>query len=132
MYSENNRRNTSRRADNEFLRRMLGGDLSGHSCPVMNLKAQDRPQPRRDEPQPPCNQDGGNPTPHPHHSCTCSCPTEIPAPSIAMVYSPKQCWRDLLDPASGLSAGTIFTELILPLGAIPKKCEKEVNPRRPF
>ncbi len=131
MYSENNRRNTSRRADNEFLRRMLGGDMSGRTCPIMSTRSQERPQPRRDEPMPPCNQDGGRPTPAPH-SCTCSCPSEIPAPAIAMVYAPKQCWRNLLDPASGLAKGSIFSELILPLGAIPKNCEKEVNPRRPF
>ncbi len=130
MYSENNRRNTSRRADNEFLRRMLGGELTGDGFPVMSTRAQERPQPRRDEPMPPCNQDGGVSTTAPSHAC--NCPTEIPAPSIAMVYAPRQCWRNLLDPASGLAKGSIFSELILPLGAVPKKCEKEVNPRRPF
>jgi hypothetical protein len=35
-------------------------------------------------------------------------------PSLAMVYAPKQCWQNLLDPAVGLAHGSIFADLILP------------------
>lgn len=33
---------------------------------------------------------------------------------LAMVYSPCQKWRDLYDPETGFSRGTIFKELDLP------------------
>ncbi|MBE6589108.1 MAG: spore coat associated protein CotJA [Ruminococcaceae bacterium] len=59
-----------------------------------------------------------------------ACPTQLSAPSLAMVYSPRQCWRKLLEPHEGLKAGTIFTELILPLEAVSKNGSKEVNTRR--
>ena len=153
MYSENNRRSASRRADADFLRRMLGGELTGDGYPVMNLSnssqnAQNRSimgdnrqkatenrqaqqnlgdnrsaRPILDQNIPPCdgsaNGDRG-------------CPTHTHTPALAMVYSPKQCWRNLLDPASGLSEGTIFAELILPLEVPVKNGTKEVKTRRPF
>ena len=37
MYAENNRRSAARRADDEFLRRMAGGDLIGNGFPVISL-----------------------------------------------------------------------------------------------
>ena len=35
---------------------------------------------------------------------------------LAMVYAPCQMFRDLYDPATALSHGTLFSELNLPLG----------------
>lgn len=133
MYSENNRRSASQRANDELLRRMMGGQLTGDALPVMNAtpsKTPDRLPVRDERVRVSCNgtarengtQGAGN----------TACPTCIPAPSIAMVYAPKQYWRNLLDPASGLSQGSIFAELILPLEAVPQKGEKEVRARRPM
>jgi len=34
--------------------------------------------------------------------------------TIAMAYVPRQSWRDIYDPAKGLSRGTIFKELDKP------------------
>ncbi len=124
MYSENNRRSATRRADDEFLRRMTGGDLIGNGFPVMNMN--DIPKqsvtPKRDlPPRLSCN--GTNPTPY-------DCPKTLNAPSLAMVYSPRQCWRKILSPTEGLKSGTIFTELVLPLEVSLKNRSKEVNPRR--
>ena len=131
MYSENNRRFAMRRANDEFLRRMLGGELTGDGFPVAKLSS-DTALPS----------DGAtgvkriacDGTPRPDNNAPMadkSCPTVIPAPSIAMVYAPKQCWRNLLDPAQGLSKGSIFSELILPLEAVPNTT-KEVKARRPM
>lgn len=131
MYSENNRRSATQRANDEFLRRMLGGELTGDGFPVAKLS-----------PEVSLHSDAatngkriacdGTPRPDQNASMTDkSCPTSIPAPSIAMVYAPKQCWRKLLDPAQGLSKGSIFSELILPLEAAPNSF-KEVKARRPM
>ena len=154
MYSENNRRSASRRTDADFLRRMLGGELTGDGYPVINLSiSSEQPQDERsmvgdhrqktmenrqnqqntvdrrsarpilDENIPPCD---GN------RNSNDGCPSHIHAPALAMVYSPKQCWQNLLDPVSGLSEGTIFAELILPLEVVGKNGTKEVKTRRPF
>jgi hypothetical protein len=132
MYSENNRRSTTRRADDAFLRRMLGGELTGDGFPVVNTSPATAPTPL-DRPAPQtqngnltrCDgstaQHGGN-----------TCPTTLHAPAIAMVYAPMQCWKNLFDPATGLSHGTIFQELVLPLGSFPENAHKEVNPHRPM
>ena len=138
MYSESNRRSASRRTDDDFLRRMLGGQLTGDALPVISpISPQARPAvPTRDEPvRTTCDgrarNDQNGTGCHPQNGDN-ACPVCIPAPSIAMVYAPRQCWRNLLDPASGLSQGSIFAELILPLEAVPKKGEKEVKARRPM
>ena len=124
MYSENNRRFAARRADDEFLRRMTGGDLIGNGFPVMNMN--DTPThsflPARDVP--PGRSCNGS-----THKPELDCPTELHAPSLAMVYSPRQCWRKLLSPEDGLKAGSIFTELVFPLEVSLKKQSKEVNHR---
>ena len=111
MYSENNRRTAVRRADEEFLRRLSGGELGVSPIPHGNASPKDVPSPRRS-----CN---GTPVP---------CQSDSFAPSLAMVYSPRQCWRGILDPAAGLAAGTIFSELILPL----EVKGKEASLRRPM
>ena len=115
MYIESNRRAAESRADADFLRRMLGGELNG----AANGRARNdlgagrccewRPQARQEAPVRP---EGGCGTQRP--SCDTSCPTEVPAPSLAMVYCPRQCWRSLFSPEEGLKHGTLFAELALP------------------
>ncbi len=36
-------------------------------------------------------------------------------PSLAMVYSPEQTWRDIYEPDEALRRGTLFSELYFPL-----------------
>ena len=43
-----------------------------------------------------------------------------PMPSLAMVYSPEQPFTDLYEPEKGLTRGTIFSQLDLPL--CPQSC----------
>lgn len=106
MYSENSRR-TTRRANDEFLRRMVGGELTGKELPVMNMTPPGMGN--GDEAAPGCNGSDTN-TPG-------DCPVMLHAPSLAMVYSPRQCWRNLLDPRTALKNGSLFAELVLPLEA---------------
>lgn len=146
MYFENNRRAAESRADADFLRRMLGGELNGNGscnrsrdrlpvesrqgmgeCCEWSPQARRQPQARQEMPARPENGGCGCQRP-----CDTSCPTEVHAPSLAMVYSPRQCWRKLLDPAEGLKQGTIFAELVLPFEAVPQKCGKEGCARRPM
>lgn len=139
MYSENNRRSASRRADDDFLRRMLGGELTGDGFPVMNADVDDShsntntTQPHNAVPQLQNNNrircDGSM---RQDAESNGTCPTTLHAPSLAMVYSPKQCWKNLFDPATGLSHGTIFQELALPLEVVPYNGSKEVKNRRPL
>ena len=130
MYSENNRRYAARRADEEFLRRMSGGELCGNVLPtVAAVAAKDaRDIPVRDaRGRVRCDgstQDTG--------SCTKDCEGDTFAPSLAMVYSPRQCWRGLLSPADALAQGSLFSELVLPLEAVPQNGSKEVRIRRPM
>ena len=115
MYIESNRRAAESRADADFLRRMLGGELNG----AANGRARNdlgagrccewRPQARQEAPVRPEGGCGGQ-----RPSCDTSCPTEVPAPSLAMVYCPRQCWRSLFSPEDGLKHGTLFAELALP------------------
>ena len=143
MYFENNRRAAQSRSDADFLRRMLGGELNGGGCNRYDRSyerpdAESRrgsgaccewtPQARQEAPVSPENGCGCQ-KPKP---CNTSCPSEIHAPSLAMVYSPRQCWRKLLDPAEGLKQGTIFAELVLPIEAVPQKGGKEGCARRPM
>lgn len=46
--------------------------------------------------------------------CECSMPDVTVYPSLAMVYPPRQVWRNLYDPDVGLERGTIFCELDMP------------------
>ena len=133
MYMENNRRAAGSRADADFLRRMLGGELSGNGCgcgrfdersndrdrscdrtPVQSRRdttgecCEWRPQARQEAPAWPDNGCGCQ------RPCDTSCPTEIAAPALAMVYAPRQCWHKLLDPEAALAHGSLFEELILP------------------
>ena len=38
-----------------------------------------------------------------------------PKQQLAMVYSPMQCWKMLIEPEKALDMGTIFEELYKPL-----------------
>ena len=138
MYFENNRRAPQNRADADFLRRMMGGELNGSGCdhgcsraPVQPRRGagqccEQMPQARMEEaPQHPGNGCGC-------HACNVSCPTEIPAPSLAMVYCPRQCWRNLFDPAKALAHGTLFAELVLPFEGNSHNGRKEGCARRPM
>ena len=131
MYTENNRYTTAERANDDFLRRMLGGELSGNARAVMNevgetpqkphqpgCRMEDGEAERREglgdvgtqrpraEERPNCNEVDGN-----------GCPKYLYTPSLAMVYAPYQCWQNLLDPEAALEHGSQFSELILPFEA---------------
>lgn len=141
MYSEKNKRPCSRRAGDDFLRRMLGGDVTFGNQWQNSCSLCDRPQERRED-RPSCHHSqerregcggenawgGGCASPR-NDTPACNggdagcrhCPEEIHAPSLASVYCPMQCFRGLYSPAEALSHGTLFAELKLPFyGA---KCE---------
>ena len=105
MYPNNNR-HPSRRGNDELLRRMVGGELTGGELPVMKMTRMESP----DQPpsgRPSCNQND-------EEAEISECPTILGAPSLAMVYSPRQCWRNLLDPDAALANGSLFAELVMP------------------
>ena len=131
MYIESNRRAAESRADADFLRRMLGGELNGaangrvHNDSNIGRCCMWRPQARQEAPV------------MPESGCDCqrpswdtSCPKEIPAPSLAMVYCPRQCWRNLFSPEEGLKHGTLFAELALPFEGASQNGRKEGCARR--
>ena len=111
----------------EFLRRMIGGELTADGFPVMNLKSAQKPSAptQREDSRVLCDGSNRNPS-------STDCPTALQAPSLAMVYAPRQCWRNLFSPAEGLANGTLFAELALPLEINPQKGDKEVKARRPM
>ena len=120
MYSESNRRPSANRSNDEFLRRMLGGELTEGAIPVLNFSdgAMDGPS---------C--DGSTP----NDSSICGdgeCPTCIHAPSLAMVYCPTQCWRNVLQPEAALACGSLFSELVMPLEGYSKNGGMEVRNRK--
>ncbi|MBQ9131085.1 MAG: spore coat associated protein CotJA [Clostridia bacterium] len=133
MYSENRRNAAVRRSNDEFLRQLIGGELQDssygerrtqRSCPtersVPNCRRQEpsscllseRPmyerQSRAESSGPSCNEND-------QYSPCKDCPTVLNAPALAMVYSPRQCWRGVLSPHDALAAGSLFAELVLPL-----------------
>ena len=48
----------------------------------------------------------------------CACGEGTARESLAMVYSPRQYWRDAYSPAEALSRGTLFAELDKPLTGV--------------
>lgn len=138
MYTENNRTTSFDRANDDFLRRMLGGELRSDERAVLN-QMEDVPQKpqfpgcviedgygkregvmhedgegrARNEDMPKCNDGDGD-----------TCPKYMLMPSLAMVYAPHQCWQNLLDPESALEHGSQFAELILPFEAGRGGCTK--------
>ena len=129
MYPEQDRRSSVRRANDEFLRRMLGGELTEGApfCAVMNQANGTESRSQQLPPERSRTACDGSPR---QNGSAGECPTHIHAPSLAMAYAPRQCWQNLLDPVSGLKEGSIFAELILPFEA--GHCQKgtEVRPRR--
>ena len=95
MYFSQNKKASQRRANDEYLRRSsFGAPQNAESLPT----ASSPPDAPREE-----------------QTSTCPiCPNEIAAPSLAMVYSPKQCFKNLYEPEAALSHGTLFVELDLP------------------
>lgn len=157
MYSDQNRRASVSRANDEFLRRMLGGELTGGVMPVMNMETPAEPRrmgqgsdrlenQRNDEeklksPKGRLSSEGAGgencrPSCDGGYDCGSGngnygdCPTQIHAPSLAMVYAPRQCWRNLLDPQSALESGSLFAELILPLEVARHTRETEGKGRK--
>ena len=120
MYSEPQKRPAANRANDEPLRRMLGGELSNCAAPMLSLSKQEQDLP-------PCNEgDAVDIAP----SCEIGeCPTLVHTPSLAMVYSPIQCWKNVLQPEAALAHGTLFADLILPLEVVEKNCAREVRTR---
>ena len=155
MYSENNRRASGMRANDEFLRRMLGGDLTGGEVPAMtrapmeqnnslerrgddghrdgmgergNARLSNEPNGMLGGGYPACDGSVGNGVsgckpPRSHGDG--ECPTCVVTPSLAMVYAPRQCWRNLLDLQSALDHGTLFAELVLPFDGESRKTGRE-------
>ncbi len=128
MYSERKPCHAQSRMNDEFLRRMLGGEMMG-KCPAPSPCTSPTPSPvpkngvdcrgnrrRSDE-----GTVGG---------CGYGCPTEIPAPALAMVYSPRQCWQNAYSPEVALAKGTLFADLWKPWEAGCRSCELEVRPRK--
>ncbi len=48
----------------------------------------------------------------------CACGNGTVRESLAMVYSPRQYWRDAYSPAEALDRGTLFMELDKPLTGV--------------
>lgn len=115
-----NQYSTPRRADAEFLRRMTAPEGCGCSG-ARAVPAQ------RDS----CGCEQAHSLPHvnaPGISSACSEGTGNPLmPALAMVYSPEQEWRSLVEPcATALAEGTLFRELIKPFegGSCKARCGK--------
>ena len=127
MYSDYNRRASARRANDEFLRRMLGGELTVGEVPAMTTERPTLPDYTEGN-RVRC--DGSEESGKEDVCGRGECPTCIGAPALAMVYAPKQCWRKLLDPCAALEQGTQFAELILPLEVGGRHAETEVRGRK--
>lgn len=109
MY-EKNPPSASRRAGDDFLRRMLNGELSEKAIRPQSrftagtdmhatCECTDRDK-RRQTAEPDCD--------------ACPYPLSPSMPSLAMVYSPDQAWRCIYDTVSALKTGTLFKELDKP------------------
>lgn len=105
MYSETNRRPV-RRGNDELLRRMVGGELTAVSLGRADTA------PGQSNEQSLCNQNDWE--------AANNCPKSVGAPSLAMVYSPLQCWRSLLEPEEALQNGSLFAELVMPFEGASK------------
>ena len=51
-------------------------------------------------------------------SAGCACGEGTARESLAMVYSPRQYWRDAYSPVEALDRGTLFAELDKPLTGV--------------
>jgi hypothetical protein len=125
MYSEKENRAGIQRANNEFLRRMLGGELTSGQLPVFNETKPTLPEyPTR----PPCGSDPEYTEESANGAhCGHACGGPLNAPSLAMVYAPMQCWKGVFNPGEALKHGSQFSELVLPFEGYRKGrggCEK--------
>ena len=119
MYSETNRRASVRRSNDEFLRRMIGGEL-GEIDPRLEKPA-DAPVDAMGESRISCDGtvSGGE-----------DCPMYVKTPSLAVAYAPRQCWQRLLTPEAALAQGTLFEELVFPFERGQKNRETEGHSAR--
>lgn len=96
MYFSQNKRASERRANDEYLRRAsFPSHPSAESQPTVSGAPVGNP------PVPP--------PPQPEEA-----PVFPAAPSLAMVYAPKQAFANLYEPDVALSRGTLFAALDLP------------------
>ena len=125
MYPDNERLSL-RRSDDEFLRRLRGGEFGGGriplqpegTVPVASAGGINLP------PETAGNSETG-------YSYLSGIPGSVcKMPSLAMVYSPLQDWKGILEPDVGLSHGSIFTDLIKPLEVVMRSGGMEVNTRK--
>ena len=98
---------SSHRAGDDFLRRMLNGELTEKSnrmqMPTTGTRTScgcEEREARERSAMPNCN--------------ACPYPPSPTMPSLAMVYSPEQAWRCLYECSAALHAGTLFQELDKP------------------
>ncbi len=98
---ENNTfKKNSEKIDENYLRGIMNRDarytkkVYDRSCPVYSPEPQFKPCP--------CPE----PTPTPPANCS--------YPSLAMVYAPRQSFKELYDIGTALKRGTLFRELDLP------------------
>ena len=95
MYFSPNKKASERRTNDEYLRRSsFGARASSESLPTQS--------------DPPTDAQG-------EANATClTCQNEEKMPSLAMVYAPKQIFKDLYEPNEALERGTLFRALDLP------------------
>ena len=96
MYFSQNRKAAERRAGDEYLRRMAGtGRPLDEALQAVSTPPEATTPPTENAPLGPCQ-------------------GQIVAPSLAMVYCPRQTFGNLYEPDVALSRGTLFSELNLP------------------
>lgn len=109
MYEKNNP-NAARRSGDEFLRRMLCGEMpcgcTSAREPISREASASCGCDNRADTTPCLSKDACNVCPYP--------PLNASMPSLAMAYSPTQAWRCLYAPDKALHAGTLFAELDKP------------------
>ena len=110
MYFENTRSASVQRANNAFLRRMLGGELSAGAVPTFNGEAPNLPEYPMN---PPCNE-GENVQGSGSGMGEGGAQHCVEMPSLAMVYAPRQSWDGVFRPEEALAHGTQFAALVLP------------------
>ena len=132
MLFDNEKEDSRRRSGDEFLRRMRCEEFLSRQSIKGDIPTFGRSDiPRRDErPRTSCNGDDSNErgTSFTHETQRSGCDM----PSLAMVYSPIQPWKEVLSPEDGLAQGTIFVDLIKPFeaGERGKGCSMEGGCRK--
>lgn len=101
-------------------------DCQGNAIPIRENENADNRRPNRRSPgcgMPPFPQNK-NDADHPSGGC---CRGDLASacggvPSLAMVYSPRQSFRDIYSPLEALRQGTLFKELDKPWKGGGRKC----------